>query len=363
MKQEKIHRFGEFKAMWVENGTFKHDLENICKSGFIPWEQLRGKRILITGATGLIGYTITSALLYYNLINAGGVKVTAIVRDLKKAEQKFSGQLLDGCELDFIQGTVEKFPKIDGPINYIIHCACPTASKFFVENPVETMQTIMAGTENVLKIARDKQVSGIVYLSSMEVFGAVRSREKLREQDLGYIDILSPRSSYSEGKRFTESLCCAYAVQYQVPVTIARLAQTFGPGVDQTDGRVFAYMARCALKGETIRLNTSGSKENMYLYTMDAASAILLLLLKGERGTAYNIGNPRTYCSVKEMGELVATELCGGHISVITNVGQGENKIYRPESYLNMDTSKLEALGWSACVTLLQMFKNMIASF
>ena len=205
----------------------------------------------------------------------------------------------------------------------------------------------------------------MVYLSSMEVFGEVRTREMLKEPDLGYLDVSSVRSSYPEGKRFAESLCCAYAAQQHVPVTVARLAQTFGPGVKKDDNRVFAYMARCAMNKENIRLNTSGSKENMYLYTMDAAGAILLLLINGKRGEVYNVGNPKTYCSVKAMAQLVADKLCEGKISVVTNEDDGaiENNLYRPEGFLKMDVSKLEALGWKAEVNLDDMYERMRMCF
>lgn len=349
--------------MWIENQTFKADLEHVCRCGFIPWENFNNKTVLITGATGLVGYTITSALLYYYLISKVNGRVLLLVRDLEKAKAIFCKQLASGSELKLISGSVENLPEMEDSIDYIIHCACPTASSFFVANPVDTMNIIAAGTERVLQLAQKKQISGMIYLSSMEVFGEVKVREKLKEEDLGYINICSPRSSYSEGKRFAESLCSAYANQYQLPVTVARLAQTFGPGVQKDDGRVFAYIARCAVNREDIRLNTSGRKENMYLYTMDAASAILLLLANGTRGLTYNVGNPTTYCSIKSMAQLVANGLCGGQISVVTNAGEQNVGLYPPESYLNMDVSRLEAMGWRAEIPLLQMFRNMIRCF
>ena len=351
--------------MWIENEIFRQDLENIAGCEYIPWEELKDKSVFITGVTGLVGYTVTSALAYCSLKKHLGIKLLALVRDAEKARETFQGQSASHCEIDFICGSVEELPTIKPDIDYVIHCACPTASRYFVSNPVDTIRTIVMGTDNILKLAQEKRISGMVYLSSMEVFGETKTREALKETDLGYIDILSARSSYPEGKRIAESLCCAYSEQYRVPVTAARLAQTFGPGVKKDDNRVFAYMARCAAKGEDIRLNTSGSKENMYLYTMDAAGAILLLMLKGERGTSYNVGNPNTYCSVREMAQLVADELGKEKISVITNAtgDKHENNIYGPEGFLRMSTAKLEKLGWTAKTELAEMFRRMIACY
>ena len=93
----------------------------------------------------------------------------------------------------------------------------------------------------------------MVYLSSLEVYGTPeKDADLITENDYGYIEPLSVRSSYSEGKRMVECLCASYAHEYSVPVKIARLSQTFGPGVAYEDGRVFAEFARCALEQRDI---------------------------------------------------------------------------------------------------------------
>ena len=348
--------------MWTENDIFRADLEALCTCAYLPWEDLEGKSVFITGGTGLIGYTVTSAILYYALTRGKKIRALLLVRDEEKARAQFAGALADGCDLAFLSGTVEELPPVKEKIDYIIHGACPTASRYFVEHPAETARTIFAGTANMLELARQKQVSGMVFLSSMEVYGQTLERRVLRESDLGPIDLYSPRSVYPEGKRMAENLCCAWAAEYGVPVSVARLCQTFGPGVKKEDGRVFAYMARCALAGEDIRLSTPGTKENMYLYTADAAGAILLLLLRGERGTACNVGNPATYCAVREMGELAAKSLGEGKIRVETNTG-GSGSLYPPDSYLRLDVSRLEALGWRPTADLEVMFRRMAGCF
>ena len=348
--------------MWTENRTFQEDLERLANMEYIPWNALTGKRILITGATGLIGYTLVSALLYYGKTRNVDIRVIALVRDLQKGQQKFKGQLADGCELELLQGSVETLPEVEGPVDYIIHGASPTASAYFVEKPVETIMTAVLGTRNVLELAKEKEVAGFVYLSSMEVYGDIASGETRKETDLGYIDLFSLRSSYSESKRMAESLCYAYAGEDAVPATAVRLAQTFGPGVSKEDGRIFAYAARCAMAGEDICLKTSGAKENMYLYTADAASAILLTLTKGERGTAYNAGNPMTYCSVRKLAEIAAQALGSGNTSVLINTDQ-TTALYPPESHLELNTKRLEEIGWSAVIGLTEMLCRMTAGF
>lgn len=346
--------------MWVKNKIFHEDLERIYNCKFIPWNNLKNKTIFITGATGLIGYTIANALMFYALHSGIQINVLLLVRNLERANEMFRSQLADGCKCQFIAGNLEKMPSVSCDIDYIIHCACPTDSAFFISNPTETIDSIFMGTNYILQLARHKKISGMIYLSSMEVYGQVMTRGKLTEQDLGYINPLSIRSSYSEGKRMAENLCCAYNYQYNVPVTIARLAQSFGPGVKNTDRRVFAYMARCALNKQDIYLKTSGAKENMYLYTMDATSALLLLLLQGNRGDAYNVANENTYCSIKEMARIALNSLGAHDADVLTNTGANQNDLYRPEGYLNLDIGKLKALGWSPDVNLPEMYIRMV---
>ncbi len=348
--------------MWTENEIFRADLESLCSCGYIPWGELNGKTVLITGGTGLIGYTVTSALAYRSLTRGESIRLLLPVRSEERARERCASLLADGCDIRFLPGSVEDLPEPDGPVDYIIHGASPTASRRFTEYPVETARTILTGTDNMLSLAQRKAVSGMVFLSSMEVYGEITERRVLREEDLGAVDLFSPRSVYPEGKRMAENLCCAYYSEYDVPVTAARLCQTFGPGVSAGDGRVFAYMARCALSGEDIRLSTPGTKENMYLYTADAAGAILLLLLRGRRGSAYSVGNPDTYCSVKEMGELVARTLGESRMSVLTGTGDSAG-IYPPDTYLRLDISRILSLGWRPSVNLEEMFRRMTSCF
>lgn len=348
--------------MWKDNHIFLEDLEQLSLTEIIPWHELEDKTIFITGGTGLIGYTVASALIYFSLKNEKKIKVVLLVRDIEKAKEQYSKQLLVGADIEFIEGTVEHLPQINIPIDYVFHGAAPTGSSYFINQPVDTINTVCFGSNNILSFCREKKVTGMVYLSSMEVYGAIYEKTPLSEDKLGEIDILSPRSSYSEGKRMAENMCVAYYSQYQVPVTMARLAQTFGPGVKTDDQRVFAYMVRSALQNNDIELATDGTKENMYLYTADAVAALLLLMVKGNRGEAYNIANEKTYCSIKVLGETVLTALDKTNLKVKTNMG-GSNAQFRPNGYLNLDVKNLKKLGWNAQYDLPEMLQRMGATF
>lgn len=336
------------------------DMENIVQTTGIPWGKLAHKRVLVTGATGLIGGAAVRALLHRNSKAEAATRVVVLVRSREKAEKLFAEA--DG-NLEFLTGSVENMPAVAGPVDYIIHCACPTDSRFFVDHPVETIETILAGTKNILELAREKQSAGVVYLSSMEVYGKVEQEIMLSEDTMGQIDLMSPRSCYPMAKRMAENLCCSYAAQYGIPVMVCRLAQTFGPGVKADDRRVFAYMARCALAGQNIELATSGSKKNMYLYTADAVTAILTILLLGQPANAYNAANPDTYCSVKEMAQAVADTFGEGKVQVKTNCHADQVAQYPPDTFLYLDTRKLQALGWTPAVDLMEMYRRMMSAY
>lgn len=337
--------------------------EEGLQNGFKDKEVLRklaGSSILITGATGLIGQTLIKLLLFINREFDLGIKIYAFIRDREKADKIFRKYDADDS-LVYVEGDILREElHIDDPIDYIIHGASITNSRDFVEKPVETINTGFFGTEKILDLAYRQKVKAVAYLSSMEVYGSVTEKRKLKEEDMGYLNPLSVRSSYSESKRMIENLCVSFFAEYAVPVKIIRLAQTFGPGVEYGDNRVFAEFARCVIEKKDIVLHTSGISERMYLYSYDAAEAILTVLIKGEAGQAYNAANETTYCSIRQMADLVKRELADGAIKVLVEERQERAVQYSPEHYLYLDTEKLMKLGWSAKTDLVTAYKKMI---
>lgn len=345
------------------NEVMQADIENIVNSN-CPVQELEGATVLVTGATGLIGSQIVKTLACANRMKNLHIKVLAFVRSKEKAENVY-GELLQRGDVEIILGDVNQSIDYVGDVDYVIHGASPTSSKFFVTNPVETILTAIEGTRNVLAFAKEKQVKGVVYLSSLEVYGVPLTKDGVvTECDYGYIDPLSVRSSYSEGKRMVECLCASYADEYGVPVKVARLSQTFGAGVEYQDGRVFAEFARCAIEKRNIVLHTAGNTLRTYCYTSDAVAAILTILVKGESGTAYNVTNKNTAVTIKEMAQCVCDTFSESGISVEFDMPENLSSFgYNPEMVIRLDTSRIEALGWKAKIDLKNMFVRMIDSF
>ena len=338
----------------------QEDLEYILNDKCIQWQKLVGCKLLVTGATGLIGSTLVKALLYANRKLKLGLEVWCIVRDERKAEGVFAEEFAN-TSLHFLKTSMEDPILCSKTFDYFIHGASPTASAFFVEHPVETMDTAYFGTRHLLEKAKQDAARGFVYLSSMEAFGQVTEEHLLTEKDLGYVDLTNVRSSYQESKRICELLCKSYSSEYDLRTMSIRLAQTFGAGIPKDDKRVFAMMARCAIEGEDIVLMTKGNSRHSYLYTAQAVTAILCVLLSGEAGETYNAANPATYCSIYEMGKMVAEKIGYGKMSVRIQESS-ENKKYPPAGYLNLSVDKLSALGWKPTGTLADMYERMIHS-
>ncbi|MCC8050677.1 MAG: NAD(P)-dependent oxidoreductase [Clostridiales bacterium] len=349
--------------IWSDDNILQADLERIAASELVDWERLRGKRVLVTGATGLIGSLIARGLICASVKRSLDIRVVALVRSLEKGKDVLGAFLEDGLELAV--GDVLSPLELDGAVDYVFHCASVTASKDFVNRPVETIQTTLKGTEHLLEFSREKGVESMVYLSSMEIYGTpdAQTTAIMREECYGYIDPLQVRSSYSEGKRMAEGLCAAYAHEYQVPVKTARLAQTFGAGIPRTENRVFAQFARSIQNGEDIVLHTDGSKAHCYCYTTDAVLGLLTVLLKGENGEAYNISNEETYCTIREMAEMLIRRYPQSGSRLVFDIPEDANQYgYAPTSRMLICSGKLQALGWKAGVGLPEMFERLMGS-
>lgn len=318
---------------------------------------LYGKTVFVTGATGLIGKQLCLYFLFLNETDDATIKIFALVRDIQKANKVF-GDNAQNSSLCFVKGDVLLLPKIDEKIDFVIHGASITQSKIFVQNPVETIDVAVNGTMNVLQFAKDKNVAGAVYLSSMEVFGTTSGECEVKENDLGYIDILNPRSSYSQSKRLCECLAASFASEFSLPVKIARLTQTLGPGISYNDTRVAAQFARAVMKNNDIVLKTEGKTKRPIVYTRDAISAILKILEKGENGRAYTVANPKTFLTIKETAQMIAQKIAGGKIKVVFDINVPAE--YAPNLNLNLNIDAVCSLGWLPSVGLEEAYRRMI---
>ena len=315
--------------------------------------------VLVTGATGLLG----GALVRH--FAAQRCRVFAAVRNVEKARAQFGGM----ANVEIVEWDVTKMggPRFGAdatervpPVDWLVHAASETASRMFVERPVETISSILDGTRNVLEYAKSAKVGAMVYLSTMEVYGAPTA-ENVTERDYGYLDPVSVRSSYPEAKRMAENLCVAYAKEYSVPAKIARLTQTFGEGVRYDDARVFAAFARAIIERRDIVLKTEGTTARCYCYLDDAVTAIETILSKGEVAVPYTVANEETFCTIREMAEALCAAHPESRSRVVFDFSDAASQGFAPPFRMRLDCSRLRALGWAPRVGLIEAFDRMIA--
>ena len=320
---------------------------------------------IVTGATGYIGHGVIDLLVNSQEYKEGRIKILSNYRnedkyELMYADKKYEKVIPVCCDIVYIEKELYESKEIWGldSIDYIIHCASNTTSSYMISNPVETIDGIVAGTKAVLELAKKENVKGMVYLSSMEVYGDVpcTSDNRATEDMLGYIDILKPRSSYPLGKRMAEGYCAAYANEYGVPVKIARLAQTFGKGILPNENRSFAQFVRAAAEGRDIVLKTEGKSIGNSVAIEDALDAIFFLLENGENGQAYNVVNEKNTMSIKEMAELVVHSIGKDKMKVVIDVEDASKTGYAADTRLYMSGEKLRKLGWEAKKGIEEMF-------
>ncbi len=328
---------------FLQNATYTSDISLAVKQ--LPIEQLAGKSVLVTGASGLIGSCIVDMLLWLNKNENTNIKVYAAGRKTDALHKRFSAS----CDDRFVavQYDATLLIHFDFSVDFIIHCASNASPDKYVSEPVETMMSNIFGMYNILEYAKKVHCENVVYVSSSEVYGQIASAQPLVETAYGFSDILSVRSSYTSSKRATETLCVGFAKQYNVPVCIVRPGHIYGPTATATDNRVSSAFARDAAEGRDIEMKSAGSQIRSYCYCVDCASAILFVMLCGECGEAYNISNKNSIITIKQMAEVLAQ--AGGVLLRQTVADEEMKKQFNPMDNSSLNSDKLEMLGWSGC--------------
>ncbi len=289
--------------MKVSNIIIKSDIEEIVKSN-IPWEKFKNKHILITGANGFLPAYLVYSLLEANEYFKLNIKITALVRNIYKAQHRFA-EYIDNDSLYLLHQDVNEKLENRG-YNYIIHAASQASPKYYSIDPVGTLKPNIIGTSNLLELAIESKVDGFLYFSSSEVYGQIPDSENpIKEDQFGYLDPAKVRSCYAESKRMGETLCVSYFHQHAVPVKIVRPFHTYGPGMDLNDGRVYADFVKNIVQNENINLNSDGTAQRAFCYIKDATIGFFLALMNGRSGESYNIGNQEQEYSIKNLASIL----------------------------------------------------------
>lgn len=305
------------------------------------------KQALVTGGAGFIGQNLCRKLLSQN------IKVIAIdnfitsgkggISDLKK-DKKFKF-----VTHDITKALPRKIQK--EKIDTIYHLACPTGVDNLEKLGDQMLLTCSTGTKNVLELAR-KQGSKFVFTSSSEIYGKAQVFPQ-KETYGGNVNPTGYRSTYEEGKRFSESLVAFYVRKFGLDARIVRVFNTYGPGMSKSDSRVIPRFMNLSLKNEKLTVEGKGTQTRTFCYVDDLVLGLILIAKKGKAGEVYNLG------SNKEIKIIDLTK----KILIATGNKKGIKFINRPEHDHNRrlpDISKIKKLGWTPKVDLTKGLRRTI---
>ena len=307
-------------------------------------EELAGKSLMVTGCTGLICSAVVDVLIRWNVTHTDKINIIAASREINKVSECFTPYNNENW-FTFVQYDASStMNTLNLPYDYIIHGASNASPNKIVKEPVETMMSNFIGMKCLLDYAKKNSDKRILYISSSEVYGKKTGDKPYKPDEYGYIDLLNARNSYSVSKRAAETLCASYADEYGVESVIIRPGHIYGPTAVLSDNRVSSIWPYMAARGEDIVMKSSGAQIRSYCYCLDCASAILTVLLKGQKTHAYNISNPNSVIDIKSMAEIIAKS-AGVKLKIETPTEE-EKKGFNPMSNSSLDGTELIDLGW-----------------
>ncbi|MBQ8797319.1 MAG: NAD-dependent epimerase/dehydratase family protein [Oscillospiraceae bacterium] len=328
----------------IRNQQYLQDLQKAAVQ--LPdWQLLQDRSILISGATGMIGSFLVDLLMYQN--NSIGLNCTvyALGRNEEKAQKRFAPYWDSPC-FRFISCDINRSLDLDiSRVDYILHAASNTHPVAYATDPIGTVATNIIGTHNLLEFAANHETKRFIFASTVEVYGENRGdTEYFAEDYCGYIDCNTLRAGYPESKRAGEALCQAYIKQKGLDVVIPRLSRVYGPTMLMSDTKALSQFIKNSLAGEDIVLKSAGTQFFSYSYVADAVTGILYCLMRGVCGEAYNVADPASDITLRDLAGLIAEQTGTKVIFQIPDAVESAG--FSKATKAVLDSSKLRAMGW-----------------
>lgn len=307
----------------------------------IPKVVIKDGKVLVTGATGLIGSCLIDMLLVANE-KGRHFEVYALGRNAEKLKRRFA-EHKNAHTLNIIAQDVRNPLSENIHFDYIFHGASNADPRSYALYPVETMLINIEGAINVLNYCKEHPTTKVLMMSTFEVYGNA-GKDVYEETDFGTIDQNKIRSCYPESKRSMELLARCYMEEYGVKVVIGRLSSIYGPTMVKDDSKAHAQFIRNGLNHEKIVLKSKGDQRRTYCYVIDAVTGIFYVMEKGKKGEVYNIANENSVVTIAELAHIVAN-IVG--TEVVFDISDDiEKKGFSTPQNCILDNSKLRALGW-----------------
>jgi len=311
--------------------------------------ELSGSTMLVTGAAGFLCSYLLDVIAALNRTLPAPCRVIAVDNFRIGIPERISHLRAD-ANFRFEDCDVSKGFDPGCPVDWIVHGASIGSPTFYRRYPLETIDVNVNGTRNMLELAK-KGSRGMLLTSTSEIYGDPDPANIPTKEDYrGLVSCTGPRACYDESKRLGETLSVTYYRLFQTPVKTVRLFNVFGPGQRLDDKRIIPDLMSAALASRPIVLLSNGLATRSFCYITDAIAGMLLVLISGSPGEAFNVGNGSEEISIRGLAEFV-----GEIANVDVSFGESEDRDYVTDNPQRRcpDTTKLQKqLGWLPMTSL-----------
>jgi UDP-glucuronate decarboxylase len=305
------------------------------------------KRSLVTGGAGFLGSHLCDRLI------SAGHDVLCLDNFFTGAKDNIA-HLLSNPNFELIRHDVT-FP-FYVEVDEIYNLACPASPIHYQLNPVQTTKTAVHGAINMLGLAKRVQAR-IFQASTSEVYGDPQVHPQT-EDYWGHVNPIGHRSCYDEGKRCAETLFFDYRRQYNLPIKVGRIFNTYGPRMHPNDGRVVSNFIVQALRNEAITIYGDGSQTRSFCYVDDLIEGIVRFMASPDAVTGpLNLGNPSEF-TIRELAETLINLTGSKSTLQFLQLPSDDPKQRQPD--LSRTTA---ALGWEPRTALKDGLLKTIPSF
>jgi len=340
----------------------REDAAIVCRHLSSWASQLNGATMLITGAGGFLASHLLETVAVFNESAKPGCRVLALDNFQSGLPERISW-IKDRPDMELRQGDASRAFEPGERVDWIIHAASIASPPLYRRFPLETIDVNVNGTRHMLDLLR-RDGRGMLFMSSSEIYGDPDPLHIPTAEDYrGFVSCTGPRACYDESKRLGETLATTYHRLYRSPVKIIRPFNVYGPGQRLDDGRIIPDLMSAAFHRRPIVLYSDGRATRSFCYVRDAIRGMLLIMLNGAAGEAFNVGNDEEI-SIGELAEIVSRLEGSPHLPIRFETSQDCDYLSDNPQRRCPDLTKLKTLGdWKPEVKVREGLKRTLQSY